>query len=73
MVVPNQKRIKFDESIEFHNVDYKFLGYDKNVLSSLNFKIKKNKTIGIIGKTGSGKTTLLDIFLGLLKPTKGKI
>ena len=73
MIAPNQRKIKFDESIEFQNIDYKFLGYDKNVLSSLNFKIKKNKTIGIIGKTGSGKTTLLDIFLGLLKPTKGKI
>jgi ABC-type multidrug transport system fused ATPase/permease subunit len=29
--------------------------------------------VGIVGDSGSGKTTLIDIFLGLLKPQKGKI
>ena len=67
------RKIIFDNSIEFSNVSYKFQGYKENVLSSLSFKIKKNHSIGIVGKTGSGKTTLLDIFLGLLKPTSGKI
>ena len=32
-----------------------------------------NQIIGFVGKSGSGKTTLVDIFIGLLKPTKGKI
>ena len=53
-------------------MSYKFQGYKEHVLKSLCFKIK-NQSIGIVGKTGSGKTTLLDIFLGLLKPTSGKI
>ncbi len=69
----NQKKIEFNDCIEFQNLDYKFKGYDKNVLSSLSFKIEKNQTIGVVGKTGSGKTTFLDIFLGLLKPAGGKI
>lgn len=73
IVLDSQKEIEFNDCIEFQNVDYRFEGYDKNVLNSLNFKIKKNQTIGIVGRTGSGKTTLLDVFLGLLKPTKGKI
>ena len=67
------KKIEFKNCIEFRNIDYRFEGYDKDVLKSLSFKIKKNQTVGIVGKTGSGKTTLLDIFLGLLKPTAGKI
>lgn len=67
------KEVIFDNTIEFSNVSYKFQGYKKHVLKSLCFKINKNQSIGIVGKTGSGKTTLLDIFLGLLKPTSGKI
>ena len=73
MVLDNKNKIEFNNCIEFQNLSYKFEGYDNNVLSSLNFKIEKNQIIGIIGKTGSGKTTFLDIFLGLLKPTEGKI
>ena len=73
MVSDNKNKIEFNNCIEFQNLSYKFEGYDNNVLSSLNFKIEKNQIIGIIGKTGSGKTTFLDIFLGLLKPTEGKI
>ena len=69
----NNKKIEFNELIELKNIDYKFRGYNENVLNSINLIIKKNQTIGIVGKTGSGKTTLLDLFLGLLKPSHGKI
>ena len=73
VVRDRNEKIIFDNTIEFSNVSYKFQGYKEHVLKSLCFKIKKNQSIGIVGKTGSGKTTLLDIFLGLLKPTSGKI
>lgn len=73
-IVPDKEiKIKFEKQIEFQKVDYRFEGFDNYVLNSISFKIKKNQTIGIVGKTGSGKTTLLDIFLGLLKPTNGRI
>src|SRR5690606_14525479 len=36
-------------------------------------KIKKNSSLGIIGKSGSGKSTVMDIMLGLLFPQEGKI
>lgn len=43
------------------------------VLKGLNFSVKKQEFVGVMGKSGCGKTTLLKT-LGLIdKPTKGKI
>ncbi len=42
-------------------------------LHNLNFNIKENETVGLIGLNGAGKTTLLKIFSSLLIPDKGKI
>lgn len=71
--IDKNRKIEFNKLIEFKNLNYKFKGYNEKVLNSLNIKIEKNQIIGVVGKTGSGKTTFLDIFLGLLKPTDGKI
>ena len=64
---------KFDKSITFKNVNFKYLNADKNALSGINLKIKKGECIGVIGETGSGKSTLIDSLLGLLRPTAGEI
>jgi energy-coupling factor transporter ATP-binding protein EcfA2 len=46
-------------NIKITNLKY---SYDKtNVIKSINFNLKKNKTLSIIGTPGSGKTTLLRI------------
>ncbi|MDY4042245.1 MAG: ABC transporter ATP-binding protein [Marinifilaceae bacterium] len=48
--------------------------YDGNtVLHDVNFTIRKDDFIGIIGPNGGGKTTLLKVILGLLKPVAGEI
>ena len=67
------KKFKFEKSIIFKNISFKYLNTNKNALSKINFKIIKGECIGVIGKTGSGKSTLIDLLLGLLRPTKGKI
>lgn len=45
----------------------------KKIFEELSVKIKKNKSIGILGESGSGKTTFVDLLLGLHSPEKGKI
>jgi ABC-type multidrug transport system fused ATPase/permease subunit len=67
-----QFEFKFENSIEFINVDFSFSRKGK-VLKGINLKIEKGKTVGIIGESGSGKSTLVDILMGLYKPTKGEI
>ncbi|WP_313342146.1 energy-coupling factor ABC transporter ATP-binding protein [Sedimentibacter sp.] len=42
-------------------------------LKDVNIDLKKSGKIGIVGSNGSGKSTLFMIFLGLLKPTKGRV
>ena len=79
----NYSQIKYDEnskiknsninSIQIKNLSFKYKDTDKFILKNINIKIKKNSSIGIIGKTGCGKSTLLKIILGLLEPTSGKV
>jgi len=57
--------------IKFNNVT---LGYGKEVvLENLNFEIKENEFVGLIGQNGSGKTTILKSITGTLKPLKGEV
>ena len=66
------KKISFQNHIEMRNISF-FYPRNKNILNSINLKIKKGSRVGIVGKTGSGKTTLLDIVMGLLIPTSGSL
>ena len=57
--------------IEFNNVN--FSHKNNLIFKDINFKIKKNEIIGIIGETGSGKSTFIDLFCGLLFPDTGDL
>jgi ABC-2 type transport system ATP-binding protein len=45
----------------------------KEAVKEINFKIKKNEIIGLLGPNGCGKTTTIAMILGLLKPTNGNV
>ena len=59
------------EKIEIKNL---YFGYSETkVINDLNYELKKNDILGIVGKTGSGKSTFVDLLTGLLDANSGKI
>ena len=76
--IPSKENIKsqklnFENNIIFKNIGFKFTSDSEEILKNINFEIKKNEFIAIVGKTGSGKTTFLNLLMGLLEPTSGQI
>ena len=63
----------FDGSIEIKDLNFKYPGSNKYVLSDINFKVEKGQTLGIIGRTGSGKTTLVNLLLRIFDPNDSTI
>jgi ATP-binding cassette, subfamily B, multidrug efflux pump len=51
--------INVPETIEFHNVTFRYPSSKVNNLQNVSFSIKRGQTFGIVGKTGSGKTTFV--------------
>ena len=51
-----------------------FLNIKKiNVLKNINFEIKHNEVLGIVGHNGSGKSTLLKVLFNLIKQDSGEM
>ncbi|OUU22496.1 MAG: hypothetical protein CBB97_15090 [Candidatus Endolissoclinum sp. TMED37] len=61
------------ENVIFSSVTFSYPNSQKPVIKNLNCKIKKGLNYAFVGSSGAGKSTTIDLFLGLLKPTKGKI
>ena len=68
--------MNLNNQLVFKDVNFKYL-HDKQKdsfnLINLNLKIKKNQTIGIVGRSGSGKSTIIDLIAGLILPDIGEI
>lgn len=57
-----------------YNIENLFFKYNsKYTLSDINFDIKTNEVLGVLGPNGSGKTTLIKLLDNILKPEKGTI
>ena len=46
---------------------------EKKAVNDINFIVKENEIIGLLGPNGCGKTTTIAMILGLLKPSNGEI
>jgi len=57
--------------IEINNLSKKYK--DTLAVKSINFKIQKGQTIGLLGPNGCGKSTTIGMLLGLIKPTSGNV
>ena len=71
---PRQVLSRLDGNIRFENVTFRYHPESEiNVLENLNFEIKPEQTVAVVGRSGSGKTTLSKLILGLYPPTDGKV
>jgi ATP-binding cassette, subfamily B, bacterial len=58
--------------VSFEGVDFSYIK-DKPVLQDINFNLKENSILGVIGRTGSGKTTLSRLLFRLYNVDRGRI
>ena len=60
------------ENIEFENINF---SYDKkrNTLNNISFKVNKNQSVALVGRTGSGKTSLVNLICRFYDLEDGKI
>ena len=66
--------LKFENSIRLENISFAYPSrIEAPILNNFSLEIRKNSSLGIVGKSGSGKSTLMDIMLGLLSPQQGKV
>ena len=45
----------------------------RQVVNSVNMKIKNNRVVGLLGPNGAGKTTTFYMTIGMIKPDKGHV
>ena len=46
---------------------------DVNVLTDVEFEVRQNEIVGLVGDNGAGKSTLIKLITGVHSPTSGDI
>ncbi|MCB9232616.1 MAG: ABC transporter ATP-binding protein [Bacteroidia bacterium] len=62
---------EFTSEISFENVSFSY--GQEEVLSNVNFTLKKGETVALVGPSGGGKSTLADLVPRFYDPVAGKI
>jgi branched-chain amino acid transport system ATP-binding protein len=58
-------------ALEVHDLSKRFGGLV--AVDRLNFAVRENEVMGLIGPNGSGKTTVINLISGALRPSSGSI
>ncbi|NLL28981.1 MAG: ABC transporter ATP-binding protein [Bacteroidales bacterium] len=61
----------FNKYIEYRNVSFSY--ESTQVLTNINLKIEKGKTVAIVGASGAGKTTMIDLLPRFFDVSEGEI
>jgi subfamily B ATP-binding cassette protein MsbA len=61
----------FNEGIELKDVTFAY--QERDVLSHINLKVPKGKTVALVGPSGGGKSTLMDLIPRFIEPQDGEI
>ncbi|TXY45611.1 ABC transporter ATP-binding protein [Vibrio mimicus] len=66
-------KVVFNDSIDFSNVHFSYLGKDGKGIQDVNVTVNKGEFIGVVGTSGAGKTTFADVLSGLLPINSGQV
>ncbi|MCY1104973.1 ABC transporter ATP-binding protein [Shouchella clausii] len=59
--------------LRFEHVSFSYAEGAPFVLKNIDFAVKANETVAVLGETGSGKSTLFQLIPKLYEPTKGTV
>lgn len=63
----------FQRTLSLSNISFRYSDSETDIVKKINFSIRANESIGMVGSTGCGKSTVVDLVLGILTPTSGEI
>ncbi|MBN4076549.1 ATP-binding cassette domain-containing protein, partial [Gemmatimonas aurantiaca] len=70
---PNARCVeKFVEEIQYQNVSFHY-HEGPDVLSDLNFSVKRGEVVAFVGPSGGGKSTLVDLLPRFYDPQRGSV
>jgi len=61
-----------DLVVRLDRIHFAFPGQEP-LYAGLDFQVRRDERVGIVGANGSGKTTLLHLIIGLLRPSSGEL
>ena len=68
-----EKAAHTDTAVRFDHVSFSYAGEGDEVLTDIDFTVRKGQTIGIIGGTGSGKTTVASLISRFYDASSGRV
>ncbi len=71
--VAEQQKKEDDTCVMFNHVSFTYEGGGAEVLTNMDFSVRKGETVGIIGGTGSGKSSLVQLIPRFYDATVGSV